>query len=286
MNLKAECKVCLMNQTLKVLNTINTDEKKSKEVIDEISSIVSNIEYNLTPPEVAIKTYSKISELTGIYDLYRDEKLNAIEKAKGFVPFLEKLIENSDDKLFSAIKIAVAGNVLDLATPTNFELDSEIENIFDLNFAIDDSEKLRDDLEIAKEIVILADNAGENIFDNIFIETLNSLYPNLKIYYAPRSKPMINDITYEELKDTEIEDIATLVDTGVTAAGFLYNLASEEFKEIYNRADLIISKGMGNFETLNEVESKKIYFLFKVKCNVVSNTINQKIGTIICKSNM
>lgn len=286
MNLKAECKVCLINQALKVLETIDASELIKEEVIDSISNIISNSNYNQTPPSLAINVYSKISEITQIEDLYKSEKLKAIESAKSFEPFLRDLIYKSDDKLKYAIKSSVAGNVLDLATPIEFDLSNEIEKIFEREFAIDDLEKLRLDLENSREILILADNAGENIFDKIFIETLNILYPNLIIYYAPRSKPIINDITYEELKGSEIEEVANLIDSTVTAPGFIYELADTKFQELYNRVDFVISKGMGNFETLNEVIDKKIYFLFKVKCNVVSKKIAREVGSIICKSNI
>lgn len=285
MNIQAECKVCLLNQALTVLKKLHIDEKISREVVDEISKKISTLSYDKSPPEHAIEIYGTISKLLTKDDLYKKEKLKAIAKAENFVTYLKELIEESDNKLLTALKASVAGNVLDLATQNSFDLDKEIQTVFDTNFAIDDFNSLENDLKNAKEIVILADNAGENIFDKIFIETLVELYPNLKINYATRGRPIINDITYEEAKESGVDKVCNLVDSGVASAGFIYELANENFKEIFDRSDFVIAKGMGNFETMVDTQNKKTYFLFKVKCNVVSKLLNQKVGSIICLLN-
>ena len=285
MNIQAECKVCLLQQTLNVLKNLNIDEATSRKVIDELSEKIYKLNYDKSPPEHAIDVYGAISKLLNRDDLYKKQKESAIKQAESFVPLLKDKIKNSENKLLTAIKISVAGNVLDLATQKSFNLSSELENIFKTNFAIDNFKNLKEDLESAKEIVILADNAGENIFDKILIETLIELYPNLKIHYATRGQPIINDITYDEAKLSGVGEICNLVSSGVASAGFIYELASDEFREIYNRADFVIAKGMGNFETMIDVVDKKSYFLFKVKCNVVSKLIDRKIGDIICLSN-
>ncbi len=285
MNIQAECKVCLLNQTLRVIKNLNIDENISRKIVNEISLRVANLSYDKSPPFHAIEIYEAISNILQTNDIYTDEKTKAIKKAQSLVPFLQELIKNSNNKLLTSIKIAVAGNVIDLATMESFDLDKEIKTIFDTNFAIDDFENLAKDLKNAKEITILADNAGENIFDKIFIETLISLYPNLKINYATRTKPIINDITYDEAKESGVDNICNLVDSGVPSAGFIYELASQNFREIFDESDFIIAKGMGNFETMIDTQEKKTYFLFKVKCNVVSKLIDKKIGSIICLLN-
>lgn len=286
MNIKSDCKVCILNQTKRVLETIDVDSQTSEKIIDEVLEILSKQNYNLTPPEVADKTYSKISEITKIQDLYREEKLKATIKAKSFEQFLKSKIESSNNRLLTALKIAVAGNVLDLATPNNFDLSSEIEKIFDKDFSIDDSSILESKLQYAKEILILGDNAGEHIFDKIFIESIKTLYPNLIINYATRGKAIINDITFQEALDDGLNDICNLVDSGVDTPAFIYQRANSQIQTIYNRSDFIISKGMGNFETLNTIYDKEIFFIFKVKCLVVSNQIRKPIGDIICKLNL
>ena len=285
MNIQAECKVCLLQQTLNVLKNLDIDEETSRKVINELTEKIYKLKYDKSPPEHAIEIYGAISSLLNRDDLYKVQKANAIAQAESFVPLLKEKIKKSNNKLLTAIKISVAGNVLDLATQKSFDLNAELENIFKTDFTINNFKELKDDLDNAREIVILADNAGENIFDKILIETLNELYPNLKINYATRGQPIINDITYEEAKLSGVGEICNLVSSGVASAGFIYELASKEFREIYDRADFVIAKGMGNFETMIDVVSKKSYFLFKVKCNVVSKLIDREIGDIICLSN-
>jgi len=286
MNITPECKVCILNQSQRVLTTIGANATLSKRVLDETFKILSEQEYNISPPEVANLTYGIISEMSGIEDLYKNEKLEATKKAKTFIPFIEQKIDNSNDEFLYSLKTAVAGNVLDLATPTDFNLNDEIEKIFDKDFAINDSKKLFDDLKEAKEILILADNAGEHIFDKIFINNLKKLFPKLTINYATRGIPIINDVTFDEAKNDGLDKICNLIDSGVNTPAFIYDRANENAQKIYDRVDLVISKGMGNFETLNEIDNKKIYFLFKVKCNVVANQVGQKLGEIICKLNL
>ncbi len=285
MNIQAECKVCLLQQTLNVLKNLKIDEETSRKVINELTEKIYKLNYDKSPPEHAIDIYGTISKLLNRNDLYKEQKADAILQAENFVPLLKEKIRKSNNKLLTAIKISVAGNVLDLATQKSFDLSNELENIFNTDFTIDNFQNLKDDLESAKEIVILADNAGENIFDKILIETLIKLYPNLKINYATRGKPIINDITYEEAKLSGVGEICNLVDSGVASAGFIYELANKNFRKIYERADFVIAKGMGNFETMINLVDKKSYFLFKVKCNVVSKLIDKKIGDIICLSN-
>jgi hypothetical protein len=285
MNIKPDCKVCILNQTYRVLETINVDNLVSQSIIDEVLKILSLQDYNITPPEVADKTYSKISQISKIKDLYKEEKAKATIKAKSFEATLRESINISKNKLLTALKVAVAGNVLDLATPNSFDLSSEIEKIFDRDFAIDDSPLLDKRLQSAKEILILGDNAGEHIFDKIFIETLSRLYPKLSINYATRGIPIINDITFEEAKVDGLDGVCNLIDSGVNTPAFIYERANIKTQDIYDRSDFIISKGMGNFETLNLISDKDIFFIFKVKCQVVSNQIGKPIGEIICKLN-
>ncbi|NWF66268.1 MAG: DUF89 family protein [Campylobacterales bacterium] len=286
MKLTNECILCILNQTLNVCKTLNIDEDKTKEVLDEIASFVKEMKFDQTPPYVASFVYQKISKILNIEDLYSTQKELAIIKAKTLFEYTKDIVQNANDKLLFAIKASIAGNVLDLATPTNFCLDEEISKIFSNNFEIDNHEELKNDILIAKKIVYLADNAGENIFDNILLKTIKSINPTCKIFYATRSKPIINDITYHEALKCGHEEFAEVVDSGVDSPGFIFEKSTDKFLKLFEDCDFVISKGMGNFETLESYKDKKIYFLFKVKCNIVATHINKNVGDIICMKNI
>jgi len=199
------------------------------------------------------------------------------------LPLIEKKISLSDDKLFTAIKAAVAGNVIDFATTKEFSLDDEINTIFDIDFSINDYKLFKSNLEKTDSLIILSDNAGENVFDKVLIKTITDLYPNIKIYYATRGKVIINDITTKEALQIGIDKYCEVISTGVDTPGLDKSRASKEFMDLYENTPLVLSKGMGNFECLESYKDNKVFFLFKVKCNVVANTISRNLGEIVLK---
>jgi uncharacterized protein with ATP-grasp and redox domains len=210
-------------------------------------------------------------------------KNEATYSAKKFITICKTNIDQSEDKLQGAIKTAIAGNVIDLAAEVIFDLNDEVKKIFQTDFSIDDFEKLKSRLLKTKTLVYLADNAGEEIFDKLCIETIKELYPKIKIYYFVRGRPIINDLTIEHAKKSKLDTVATLVDSGVPTPGFTQELATAKANRLFENADCIISKGMGNYECLGEEKNLPIYFLLKVKCQVVARVIGAKLGDIVCK---
>ena len=142
---------------------------------------------------------------------------------------------------------------------------------------------MKESLEGAKNVVVLGDNVGEHIFDYMFIETLKELYPNIEYSYLVRGTPIINDVTMKEAKEAGFDSLCNLVDSGVNTPGFTYLRASKEAQKLFDDADIVISKGMGNYECLSPSHKQNICFLLKVKCSVVANSLNAQIGNIICK---
>ena len=135
--------------------------------------------------------------------------------------------------------------------------------------AIDHSAILFKELEKASSVLYLGDNAGEIVLDKLFIETIK--HPNL--YFAVRGSNIINDVTIEDAKKAGMTKNAKVVANGYDAPSTLLNRCSLEFREVFNKADIIISKGQGNLEGLTDVTNKKILFLLMVKCNVIAEMI-------------
>ncbi len=210
-------------------------------------------------------------------------KADASKSALSFVSTCKDNINKAEDRLKSAIKTAIAGNVIDLAAEVMFDLDDEIKKIFKTDFAIDDFRSLKNSLSQTKILVYLADNAGEEVFDKICIETIKELYPNIEVYYFVRGKPIINDLTMSHAKKSGLDEVATLIDSGVPTPGYVQEFASIKANKLFESADCIISKGMGNYECLGEEKNLPIYFLLKVKCQVVARSIKANLGDIVCK---
>jgi len=283
MKIAQECVGCIVNQSLRVADAIKADEKLQRELFETVSKMSQNFSFELSPPEIAADVYEKMAEIAHKEDLYAEVKALSTQKARSFVPSLKEKLANSENKLLTATKIAVAGNVIDLAAAVEFDLHEELEKIFDTAFAHNDFELFSQELQKAQELVVLGDNVGEHIFDYIFIQTLQELYPHLEISYMVRGRPIINDVTMKEAKEAGFDTLCHLVDSGVNTPGFVYSRATKEAQKLFDRADLVISKGMGNYECLSPAHRTNICFLLKVKCNVVASSLGKEVGDIICK---
>ena len=283
MNIDEACVGCIIKQSVKVSEAINADEELSKKLTSTIQVMSKDFSYSDTPPEIASFVYEKMAEIANKQDLYDEVKELSTKKALSFVPLLKTKLSTSQNKLLTATKIAVAGNVIDLAAAVEFDLDEELKKVFYTDFAHNDFDKLQDELSHAKSVVILGDNVGEHIFDYMFVEVLKELYPHAEYHYMVRGTPIINDVTMKEALACGFDKLCDLVDSGVNTPGFAYSRANPHAKSLFDNADLVISKGMGNYECLSPSHRDKICFLLKVKCEVVANSLDREIGDIICK---
>ena len=280
MNIKPDCLSCLLNQSLRVTKHLNLDEQTSKEMMQVASASIANYA-EVSPPVAASDLYPKLGAVIDNDDVYKELKELSTKEAMKLLPKIKKEVMNVSD----ALKSAVAGNVIDFATPNHFDLTEEFARVFDTDFAIDDESLFFEKLEEATSFMIIGDNVGEHVFDKLLLETMKKSYPNLKLYYAVRGKPIINDVTLEEAKEVGMDKICNVVDSGVDTPGLAYEHASKEFMELYNSMDLIVAKGMGNYECLEGVKDARIFHLFKVKCDVVSNDVGAELGSLIFMQN-
>ena len=244
------------------------------------SSSIANYR-EVSPPVAAADLYPKLASFTDNDDVYKALKELSTQEASKLLPSVKKQVKTTSD----AIKAAVAGNVIDFATPNHFDLDVEFEKVFETDFAIDGEALFLERLKEVKTFMIIGDNVGEHLFDKLLLETIAKEYPELKLYYAVRGVPIINDVTLLEAKEINMEEAATVVDSGVNTPGLAYDHASDEFMKLYNSIDLVIAKGMGNYECLEGVKDERIFHLFKVKCDVVAGDVRAVLGSLIFMQN-
>ena len=283
MNIDPACVECIINQSKRVADAIHADEKLTQEIVQAVEKMAPGFSFEQSPPEVASFVYEKMAQIAGKKDLYDEVKRLSTQKAQTFIPYLQKEIADSTDPLLTATKVAVAGNVIDLAAEYAFDLNEELEKIFHTSFAVNDFERLQEQLSRSKRLLYIADNAGEHIFDKIYIQTILSLYPHIRLTYMTRGNAIINDVTYEEAKEAGFDELCDLLSSGVNTPGFVYDRANKASQELFDSADLIITKGMGNYECLSDAKRENLFFLLKVKCNVVARSLCKEVGDIICK---
>jgi len=272
-----DCFPCFMQQTLRAARISTNDETKIKKLLDEVGMMLKDIPMESTPPETGEIIYKKIAEITGNDDPYKKIKEQNIEEGLKLYPKLKEIVKNSNDKLLTAVRLAIAGNVIDLGMDKEFNIVKDVKKILKQDFAIFDYEQFKRHLDLHDEILYIGDNAGEAVFDKILIEEL----PHF-VTYVVREIPIINDVTIKEAKYIGIDKVAKIISSGTTAPGTILNLCNDDFIKIFNDASMVISKGQGNYEGLSDV-NRSVFFLLKAKCPIIARHIGVKENDIVLK---
>jgi len=272
-----DCIPCFFKQALFAARAALNDEEKIKQVLDRIGMLVSEIPLHSSPPETGREVYRTVREVTGVDDPFASLKAESIKKALALYPSLKEMVEISGDPLETAVKLAVAGNIIDFGANPDFQLEQDIQEALRKEPAINHYEAFKNKLEGAREILYLADNAGETVFDKILIEVMAK-----PAIYAVRDRPVINDATVEDAMKSGLDEVAKVISSGCDAPGVILNRCSEAFLDRFKRADLIISKGQGNYETLSS-EQRPIFYLLKAKCPIIARDLGVKQGDTIIK---
>lgn len=285
MKCKPDCFVCFVSQAIRAVEIINKKDEDAINALKNVANVLSNLSYNVPPPLISEFVYGSITKTLNHDDPYCEIKKKYNKLALGHLDDLKSYILSEKDKLKAAINISVAGNIIDFGSQIErFNIQETLSSSINEGFTLNDIEIFQKDLKKAKDLLFLADNAGEIVFDKLFLETLKSLYPKLKIYIALRGKPIINDVTKNDILGLGLEEVGEIIESTKPTPGFWPDYCDNYCKEIYKKADIIISKGQGNFETLSEFNDERIYFLFIIKCSVVANYLNKpKLSRIFAK---
>ena len=273
-----ECIPCFVKQALRAARLSSNDEHEIKALMDRIGCRIKDITLDQTPPEMGLIIYDEIHKITGIDDPYKKEKKAHIKEAKCLYPELKKRLQLSDGPLLMAVRIAIAGNVMDLGMDKKFDIENDLELILEREFAICDINEFRDKLNKAEHILYLGDNAGESVFDKILIETLAK-----PVTYVVRGRAIINDVTMEDAIDSGLDEVAEIISSGSPAPATILDLCNEDFLKRFKQADMIISKGQGNYEGLSDTD-RPVFFLLKAKCPVIAGDIGVKEDDIVLKA--
>jgi len=273
MLLEAECVPCILRMSVAALRQLPLDENTIRELTAEILEIPSlrGLDWNTTSAEVIEDVWRKIVKKTGSTDPFRLVKSNQNKKIMDLYPDLQQMINEAVDPLYMAVKLAILGNSLDLMVADSAEtFENSIKDRVDAPLPVEIYSAFEQQLRTSKHLVYFGDNAGEIVFDKLLIETIKELH-SVEIVFVVRSVPTLNDATLTEARSIGIDNIAQLIENGIDGPlpGTLLARCSNEVQDVVNRSDLIISKGGGNFDTLDEERkhlNKNISFLLLSKC--------------------
>jgi damage-control phosphatase, subfamily I len=275
-----ECLPCFVNQALSALKRANGTPEQTEKAMRAVFVELSCMDFNATPPVTGTRIYRMIRNITGIDDPYAADKRQYNAFAKSLLPDIRLSVANAPNPFLAAIKIAIAGNIIDFGKNGSL---SETEVRVCMNRAIsapvdeDATIHLREAIERADSILYLCDNAGEIVFDRLLIEQL----PGEKITCTVRGAPSINDATMDDARESGLTELVKVIPNGSDAPGTILPDCSEEFRRAFDSADLVIAKGQGNFETLSDVYDKRIFFLLQIKCPVIARDSGFPVGTFV-----
>jgi uncharacterized protein with ATP-grasp and redox domains len=272
-----DCLPCMMYQALRAGRTVTSDEGKIRKILDKTGDMIKHIPMENPPPMAGEAIYRFAKEISGLNDPYKEMKRSNIQEVLSLYPELKEIVKRSADPLLTAIRIAIAGNVIDLGINDKFNIERDVREILKQDFAILDYRAFRYQLTKADSILYLGDNAGESVFDKILIEELGK-----PVIYVVRENPIINDVTYQDALDSGLDEISEIISSGSSAPGTILSLCNEEFLLRFRNSNFIISKGQGNYEGLSNVK-RPVFFLLKIKCHIIARDLKVKEGDIVLK---
>ena len=281
MNITSQCVACIFHQAHRAAGLTGADEETTRKILEATAKLIPGFSFDHSPPWNAREVYEEIGRHTGLPDPIGRFKEESRKTAETYVPYVKSKIEASEDKLLAALKAALAGNVMDFGAKTQYDFAELIDRVFHEPLVIDHYFRFREALEKAPSILYLGDNTGEHLFDKVLIETIHALYPGKTIAYAVRGKPIINDVTFKEAEAAGIREVAELVDSGVDTPGLELERADPAFVHRFREAPMVIAKGMGNFECLEQGQWPHLFFLFKIKCDVVAAALGKPAGGLV-----
>ena len=270
-----DCLVCFMRQA-KSTGLLATDNPAlQRQLLDAAGQYMERVDTELSPPENVVDLYALFAEILGNDDPFSHVKQEGNDFALFLQEKVEQRIQAAYDPLRAAVRVAIAGNIIDYGALHSFDAAATMQECFDREFVLDDYPLLLEALQGKPKVLYLCDNCGEIVFDGLLIRELNRL--GCQVTAAVREAPIINDATIKDAQACGLDRICLVISNGTRCPGTPLESCSEEFKEHFWDADLIISKGMGNFETLSEV-SAPIFFLFTVKCKQVARHLTERQG--------
>ncbi|MBN2577803.1 MAG: DUF89 family protein [Pirellulales bacterium] len=273
-----DCIPCLIRQSLDSVRRVSSDERMHEQIVRDTLRETSRMDLDLPPAVMAQKIHRRIRRLCNHEDPYREIKDRLNQLALELYPLCRQRVEQSEFPLEAAVRLAIAGNLMDLGvksqlseTQVRAAVDECLEDPLDGDVA-----EFAAAVAEAGKILYLTDNAGEIVFDRLLIEQM----PRERIIVAVKGAPVINDATLSDAETAGLPGIVRVIDNGSDAPGTVLDDCSETFRRHFTEADLIVAKGQGNYETLCDCP-KTIYFLLRVKCPIIARDIGRPVDRMV-----
>ncbi len=285
MKINSRCILCQISSLTKVLNGMDLAEEQRLPIVRDMLNHFANCSPDMSSPEAYLVPWERIVAENGGIDPLIEAKRKDDELGLSLLPMIRQEIDAAQDKFDTAMRYAIAANIMDpMPQHHGMTMDQVLKASAKTPLYADDSKELQKRLKKAKKILYMTDNAGEIAVDRLFIETMYELgitTPD-KVTVAVRGFLANNDATMEDAERVGMTKIARVISNGDNAMGVLLDRCSAEFREAFYSADVIVSKGMGNFECLHDWREKPIFYLFITKCETVAEVSDSPLGSFLC----
>jgi uncharacterized protein with ATP-grasp and redox domains len=279
------CLPCFYRQIARTLGYAGINGDRGRAISRKAAQIIETASFDQAPARISTLLHRLIRETTG-RDPYKRVKDEYTRRALDQLPSLRMLTSATtpsggpDERLAGSVKAAIAGNIIDFGIYEQIDLDRSLQDAFQQQLPESPFHDFSHAVSKARDILYLCDNAGEIVFDRPLIEFLRDRGKDVTA--VVKGVPVINDATMEDARAAGLHESATrVIDNGNDGIGTLLELCSGRFLEAYRSAELIISKGQANYETLAPDRDDRTFFLFKVKCPVVAADLARQEGDII-----
>jgi uncharacterized protein with ATP-grasp and redox domains len=284
MNAFAECIPCLLKVALTTARATGCDEAGRMNAVRIALNVLERTNLNQPPPMIAAEFLAKINKALGTLDPFleikRESNQVAMRICDEFAKDFFMNADNDSDRLLRAVRVSIAGNIIDFAIPGGAGWEDKIIDLIHTQFDILELAELEKALEVSNSVLFLADNAGEIVFDRYLLQEVSGRVKNIKV--AVKAGPALNDALLEDAKTAGLDNIpgVEIITTGAAKMGVDLESSSHEFLETFSGAELIIAKGQANFECLAE-QDKNIFFLTLIKCRALAEPLNIKEGRAV-----
>ncbi|MDI3484301.1 MAG: damage-control phosphatase, subfamily [Methanobacteriaceae archaeon] len=275
-----ECAPCFLRQAREALDLATDDEKLKLKIMRKIIGLLDSMfKEGAVSNEIGTAIHRLIKEMTGNKDPYANEKRRCNKIAQNFLPIARKFLKDHEN-LEDFVKVAITGNIIDFgALGLDFDHEKVVMESLNSPLQVNHTRILEENLKKSKRVLYLADNTGEIIFDKLLIEKLLDYDVNVTV--AVKDEPILNDACIDDALEAGLNKIADIVTTGTDSVGVIYHEFSDEFKEVFDNSQIIIAKGLGNYEGLTEapLDKKPVFCLLNAKCTAIAKDIGVEVGS-------
>ena len=276
-----DCVYCYLKQAANCMNLAGINEDRQHQVLFDLMNQIKALDRSRTPAENSTELLLSVYRAIDNLDPYREAKEESNTMALELYPRLKEYLGKSANRLYDALKISVAGNVIDLGINKDFDIEDSLKKSLGTGFARDDFDLFRNKLNQIDDVLLVADNAGEIVFDRLLAEEFAAM--GKKVTCMVKGGPILNDATVADAVQVGMDKVARVVTTGSNYLGAHPGKVSPEALAMLETAALVISKGQANFESLEheELSRGRVFFLLKIKCECVGKVANADFGEIV-----